>query len=273
MSKIDEQQLINSFAESGNFYSEVHDTSKIKHNAVDENYCYLPTNIFFKMFSLFVRFIMLTLGRILLFFVYHPIIKGRENLKNVSGAITVSNHVLILDVLLNRIALRGHKQYVTAESFNNRKGFGGLLKAGGILPFGETYSAQKNLNKIVSHLLKSGCFVHYYSEQTLWKAYEKSRPFKKGAFTVAAKENVPVIPVVICFRKPKVCLFKRKFVNIFISKPIYPDENKTRKENEEHLQTKAQKFYDDTIIDFYNYDKEKYTYLGAPQNTLRRKDD
>ena len=44
---------------------------------------------------------------------------GRENLKGIKSAVVTSNHINKLDCSLNRRALKGHKLYITAASFNN----------------------------------------------------------------------------------------------------------------------------------------------------------
>lgn len=268
MTKEEYKQRMNELARQGRFDEYVNDVSKIKYNRVDDKFNYNPKNIFFKILSLFIRFIMATLGPLLAFIVYHLKIEGRENLKGVKKAITVSNHVKILDILFNRTATYFHKQYVTGASFNNRKFFGTIFKAGGLLPFGETFSAQKKMKEFLEEkLTKTNCYVHFYSEQALWKDYEKSRPYKIGAFKYASNLNLPVIPLTICFRNPPKFMFwrKHKFVTIFIGKPIYPDMNLPKKQREQELLIKAQKSYDDKIIEFYNYDKDSYTYLNPPK--------
>ena len=272
MDKITYEEKMNEQARQGRFDEYVNDISKIRYTPVDDKFVYLPKNIFFKLLSLIVRFLMAALGPILVWIVYHIKVEGRQNLKGVKKAITVSNHVLILDILLNRTACFGHRQYVTGASFNNRIGMGTILKAGGLFVFGETFTAQKNLNKAIEKVLKKNCYVHFYSEQALWLNYEKSRPYKIGAFRFASNLNLPIIPITICFRKPPKFMFwrKNKFVTVVISKPIYPNNELNKKEREKDLLCKAQAAYDNTIIDFYNYDKSAYTYLGSPSETKKR---
>lgn len=275
MNKKEYSEKLNDYARLGRFDEYIDDVSKIAYNPVDDKFVYIPKNIFFKIFSFFVRCIMITLGPLLVKIVYHLKVEGRKNLKGVKKAITVSNHVLVLDVLINRTATFGHKQYVTGATFNNRKGLGPFLKAGGLFVFGETFTAQKNLNKAIETVLQKDCYVHFYSEQALWKNYEKSRPFKIGAFRFASNLNLPIIPITICFRKPPKFMFwrKNKFVTAIIGKPIYPNNELSRREKEQDLLSRAQQEYDNTIIDFYSYDKDSYTYLGTPSETKRRKID
>ncbi len=261
--------LIEELACEGKFDTSTENVSEFEHNVVDENYVYKPENILFVIYSKIIRFILATVGPIFTFFAYHLKVEGRQNLKGVKKAITVSNHVLETDILINRLAAFGHKQYVTGASFNNKKGFFGYtLKAGGLLPLGESFKAQKNLVKVIEEVVENNGYVHFYAEQSLWNRYERSRPFKIGAFHFAAKLNVPVIPITFVFREPpKIMRWyrKKKFVTAIIGKPVYPDSEPTLKDQEQVLLAKVQKQYDDTIISFYGYDKETYTYNSKPK--------
>lgn len=58
------------------------------------------------------------------------------------------------------------------------------------------------------------------------KEYDKIRHFKNGAFDFAVRNNVPVVPMVIKFNKPKKIsnLIKtRTTITLVIQKPIYPN--------------------------------------------------
>ena len=185
-------------------------------------------------------------------------IEGRKNLKGVKRGITISNHVHYLDSLWNLQALSFRNNvYITGAPHNLKKGFfGATLKAGGFIPIASTFSQNKEFDKYIKSILDKGGFVHFYPETALWLRYEQSRPLKKGAFYYASKNNVPIIPIIILFRKR---LFrKKKAVTVKICKPIYPDPNLSAQQNCEMLRLETQKVYDNVIINFYNYDKESY---------------
>ena len=133
---------------------------------------------------------------------------------------------------------------------------GATLKAGGFLPLATSFSENKKFSDYLKEILQDGGFVHFYPEQAMWLKYEQSRPLKKGAFYYASQNNVPIIPIVICFRKS---VIKRTLVTVKICKPIYPSNALSQKENCEYMNKLAQKAYDETIIDFYGYDKETYS--------------
>lgn len=215
-------------------------------------------NIFSSTYRFIVKGILKLVGPIVNFFGFHVKVKGKKNLKGVKSGITISNHVHYLDCLWNMQALKFKNVYITGAPHNLKKGFlGATMKASGFIPLPTTLSGTKNFSAYVENILNKSGFLHFYPEQALWLRYEQSRPLKKGAFYYASKNNVPIIPLVICFRQAK--FKKHKNVTIQICPPIYPDPNLSQKENSEIMKCEAQKVYDETIISFYNYDKNTYS--------------
>lgn len=215
-------------------------------------------NVFSKSYKFIIRNILRFFGPIVNTVGYSVRIKGKKNLKGIKSGITISNHVHYLDCLWNMQALNFKNVYITGAPHNFKKGFfGATLKAGGFIPLTTTLSESKKFQEYISEIIKKGGFVHFYPEQALWLRYEQSRPLKRGAFFYAAKNNVPIIPIVICFRKTN--FKKKKNVTINICPPIYPDPSLTERENCEMMNKKAQQVYDETIIEFYKYDKNSYS--------------
>ncbi len=201
-----------------------------------------------------VKGILFLFRPIINFFGFGIKIKGRKNLKGVKSAITVSNHVNNLDCLWVMQALRRKKLYITVAPHNYKKGFcGAILKAGGVVPIPTSLSQSKKFNVMVESFLKKNTFLHFYPEQSLWKNWRQSRPFKRGSFLYASQNNVPIIPIIFCFRGKK-----GSRVTVNICKPIYPKAELNTKENSEYLQNEAQKVYDETVVNFYGYDKKAY---------------
>jgi len=118
-----------------------------------------------------------------------------------------------------------------------------------------TLKQNRAFDGMVERLLKKKLFLHFYPEEAMWTNWRQSRPFKRGAFLYASKNNVPVVPIIYCFRGKR----GSRGLTVQICKPIYPQENVSIKENSLYLQNEAQKVYDETIINFYGYNKETYS--------------
>lgn len=245
------------------------------HNAVtvDENYDFEQRGFFKKIAQFLIGLLTRLGGPILNWILFGVRFKGRKNLKALkkTGFIGVSNHVLFLDNLLIRQAIyfTGKRLFITVAPHNCKRGIGGaMMRAGGIVPIPLDHpNALKQFNKKVHSELSKGNCIHFYPEQSLWFQYSKPRPLLKGAFTYAAKENVPVVPMFLTFKETHglrklISHYKRVTVNIL--EPIFPDPDKTRGENTSNMQKAAndamlacyRQTYDDCRECIYDFNEE-----------------
>lgn len=80
-----------------------------------------------------------------------------------------------------------------------------------------------------------------YPEQSMWWNYRKPKPLKKGAYTFAARNQVPVLPCFITMEDSDILGEDGFFVQeytIHIAPAIYPEENVSRSENVENMRRK-----------------------------------
>lgn len=230
---------------------------------VDKDYEFQPNTAKFKVGKAIVKSMLRTMLPLANKLLFDLKIEGKDNLKQVNNAVRVSNHVMLLDAMINFQVAFGHRHYITGAEFQVKKGMGGkFLRAGGFLPLASSIKAMSNLDKEISRIYDEGnAVVTFYAEQVMWEKYENSRPLKKGAFHYAVKNNVPVVMTVILFRKPN--WFRRKLgikkdCTVKICPAIYPKKELSTKENIEYLLKATQETYDRTICEFYGYDYEKY---------------
>lgn len=162
-------------------------------------------------------------------------VKGKENLRGVGAAVLTCNHVNKFDCLVVQYACRPNRPFVVGAPFNNMKGhFGDLMRAGGMLPLGEDLATMRAFLGGVRHHLAHGKRVLIYPEQAMWWYYEKPRPMKDGAFDIAVKNGVPVVPMFITFRPSG--LFdengiEHKYFTLHIMPPLYPRADLGYREN------------------------------------------
>lgn len=188
---------------------------------------------------------------------------GIENLQNLkSGAVLTCNHFNPFDSFL--------AQYVYMKSKQKKKKFYRVIKEGNYTSVGGFYGLlMKNCNTLplssnrktmalflnaVNTVLKRGDFVLIYPEQALWWNYRKPRPLKPGGFKFAVGADVPVVPIFITMEDSDVMGadgFPIQQHTIHISKPIYPDENLSSKENIEKMKNENYKVWVDIYEKFY----------------------
>ena len=129
---------------------------------------------------------------------------GRQNLKKIrkTGAITVSNHVYLLDCAMNAIALWPKKVIFTSLGSNFKIPLAGwVLRLAGVMPIADNRQEMPVFLEELKRLLKKRRLVHMYAEGHLINYYAGLREFNKGAFLFACEAQVPVLPLVISWRK------------------------------------------------------------------------
>lgn len=91
----------------------------------------------------------------------------------------------------------------------------------------------------LDNALQEGNIIHFYPEASLWTYYHKLRKFKTGAFHFAVRNQVPIVPMVITFRRPQGLrrILKRKSdVTLTILKPVNPQKGEDIRQEIEDLQ-------------------------------------
>lgn len=164
-------------------------------------------------------------------------VKGKENLKDINGAIITCNHISKFDSFAVRKAV-GVNIFFVAADYNNWAGkMGETARHTGYLPLSNKFSVMKKFNQAMEYYLNKGKKILIYPEQAMWRDYEKPRPLKDGAFHYAVKHRVPILPLFITFRPSGNVEdgIERKYYTVNILKPIYPQENLTVRENIEYM--------------------------------------
>lgn len=236
---------------------------------VDKDYEFQPTTRTFKAGKFVVKSLLRTMLPVANKLLFDLKIEGKDNLKQVDNAIRVSNHVMLLDTMINFQVAFGHKHFMTGAAFQVKKGLGGkFFRAGGFLPLASSIKAMSNLDKTITDIFDKGnSVVTFYAEQAMWEKYEQSRPLKKGAFHYAVKNNVPVIMTVILFREPSWIRKKfgfKKDCTVKICPAIYPKKDLSVKENIDYMQKATQEMYDRTVCEFYGFDYDLYDMRLTP---------
>jgi 1,2-diacylglycerol 3-alpha-glucosyltransferase len=175
-------------------------------------------------------------------FVLHMRIKDRKIVWKVvrkSGAVTISNHVHVLDSAMAGLAMFPKKPIYTSIPENFRLPLAGFfVNALGSVPIPRSLTEDRIFFHELSKHLRQGRFVHFFPEGKLVKNDMELRPFIRGAFELAVNAQVPVIPMRISIRRkqnrfPRI--FHHRHIVLRIGEPVYPDSCLFRKEAVEKL--------------------------------------
>ena len=130
-----------------------------------------------------------------------------------------------------------------AQPFRGKDGF--LMKNIGGIAIPEKRSGLRAFDKALDELHDRKQWIHIFPESCSWKFYAPLRPFKTGAFNMAYKYALPVIPMVITFRPRtgwrKLFSKDEPLVTIHVGDPIIPNPNTTRKEEVARMRDLAHK--------------------------------
>ena len=138
-------------------------------------------------------------------------VNGIENLDSVeTGAMITCNHFNPFDSFAIEKTFRMSKQaenkklykIIREGNYTNFPGFYGFLfRHCDTLPLSSNKRTMIEFLKAVDTLLKKGEFILIYPEQSMWWNYKKPKPLKDGAFKMAVKSNVPVVPIFITMKE------------------------------------------------------------------------
>ena len=147
---------------------------------------------------------------------------------------------------------------------------GKMLKFLGAVPTPQNVAEARVFKHEINTLLKDGKTVHIYAEAHLINYYAGIRELNKGAFKIACDSQVPIIPIVISWRKRrglyKLCFTSKPCATITVGEPIYPNLQLFSKEMYKDMEDKTVKamkqLYDNSnhgmSIDYFE-GKEKPT--------------
>lgn len=207
----------------------------------NENYKFVSDNDLYNLISDMVYyFIAVPVIYIISKIIFGLKIEGKENLKKVDGAaITVSNHIHYLDCAMIGLATFPKRIYYTASDGSFKMPIiRHLVKLLNALPISDNINSKKRLLLAIDDLLCKGEKVHFYPEASMWPYHKKIRRFKNGAFEIATRNNVPIIPIVFEFRKVtglRKFIKEKPFITLKILEPVYPNVETPKREQIENL--------------------------------------
>ena len=203
-------------------------TRKVK---FDDTYNFRPRNIFFRMWAAFFRGLAITFFNPFMVLNFKMRTFGGKNKNALKGKpfIMTCNHVhLFDDVSIGTNLFCWRKIYFTTLQQNiQRPMIGFFLRSLGGIPIPATsISGTRKFNQDLSDILKKNKPILYNPEGSLWPYYREIRPYKRGAFSMAVKNDVPVLPMVLLFKRKKKRNGKFKYRLYFaICSPIYADKS------------------------------------------------
>lgn len=217
----------------------------------DDSYPYLDKSFKFRLNRWFLYNVMGSITRVISRVFYGVRVEGAENLKKhkdlfANGAMTVCNHIGRWDMICVLEALKYRRMWIPMFRLSFMGKDGWMMKHVGGIPVPDTRQGLRLFNEAFDELHERKAWIHIFPESCSWKYYAPLRPFKIGAFNMAYKYNLPIIPFVITYRERtgfyKIFKTNEPLFTIHVGEPILPDTTHPRKEDAMRLreQTHAQ---------------------------------
>ena len=206
---------------------------EVVHTVFDENYPYVDKSFGYRFRHFWMRVLTVTVGFAAVRIRSLLKVEGRENLKKhkaviKNGIVSCVNHVFIWDFIGIMYAVRHYRPWIPVWDKNMRGWARNLIRYNhGIpLPVDDRRATAAFAHAIDSLLTDDKAWVHFSAEGSMWEYYMPIRPFKKGAFTFAVRNKVPVLPMAYSYRKPRglqKLFWKKPLLTLRIGEPIFPD--------------------------------------------------
>ena len=206
-------------------------------------------------------------------------INGIENLKKVeSGAMITCNHFnpydsFAIEKVFREAGMDKNKKLYKVIREGNYTNFPGLygffFRNCDTLPLSSSKRTMIKFMEAVDTILERKDFILIYPEQSMWWNYRKPKPLKPGAFKLATRNNVPIIPIFITMEDSTIIGedgFPIQEYTINIEQPIYPDKNLGEKENTNIMRDKNFEVWKKIYEDFYQIPLE-YTTIQEENNS------
>lgn len=177
-------------------------------------------------------------------------IKGRKYLKEIrnTGAVTISNHIHPMDCTMIDVALWGRKRYFISLESNFRIPVARhLIRILGAVPMSPKSALAAEMFSEMEKALQKKALVHIFPEGVMAPYAQGIRPFKNGAFRLACKAGVPVLPIAVTQHKPSGFwrLFKKKpCLHIEILPPVFLEDKSVEKKTAGGLREACRKLYE-----------------------------
>ena len=178
--------------------------------------------------------------------------EGLEHLAGVKGAVITCNHFHPMDSFIMQRVFddSGHPKrlyrVIREGNYTNFPGFYGfLMRNCNTLPLSSNMQTMKKFLTAVKQVLAEGNCLLIYPEQSMWWNYRKPKPLKTGAFDMAVKNNVPVVPCFITMRdtdKLGADGFPVQEYTPHLGEPIWPDNSLPKSAAKEKLKQQNEAF-------------------------------
>ena len=162
-----------------------------------------------KFMRVLVRGVILIIVKPFILFRYLFYVRGRKNyriyrrLAKRKAMITICNHTTDWDCLMVMTSrwFKFSEFPIWEEGAEGNQG-SMFRYAGGIVTPTTSIMGVQYAYEAMREVLKENKWLHVFPEAACWPFYPAIRTFKMGTFKLACEENLPILPMVVKYRRP-----------------------------------------------------------------------
>ena len=194
---------------------------------VDENYKYIHQNVFWRMYSNFLRGLARVFVPPFTKMKYGYKVRDVKKIKKVRGrgAMIVANHAHVMDACLictRMVGMRKTRFVMLAEILSIPLA-GKLVVGLGGHPIADTVAGARKSHRVLCDTLKKNKLLVIFPEASLHPYCTNLREFNEGAFRIAFSNKAPVVPFVITFKQKQTKKKVKSKMYITTLDPIEPN--------------------------------------------------
>ena len=206
---------------------------KVHDFVYDESFPYRLKDPKSKFLRFLARTVILIIVKPFCFFRYCLRIKGRRNIRvyrKLAGRkamISVCNHTTEWDTLLVMCSrpFKFSEFPIWQEGAESKSGDFYRISGGIVLPT-KSYKGMNYAYEAMREVVKENKWLHAFPEAACWPYFPGIRSFRTGLFKLAMEENLPVLPMVVKYRRPNFLwrIFKKQpNAKLIIGHPVMAD--------------------------------------------------
>lgn len=227
------------------------DTPKVYDFNYDKDFPYRLKDKKSKFMKFLFKIVIFLIVKPFVYFRYLLIIEGKKNYRTYlkltkrKAMITISNHTTEWDSLMVMTSRYFHffEFPMWQEGAEGKSGYFYRYAGGIVLPT-STYKGMQYAYEALREVLKEDKWLHVFPEAACWAFYPAIRNFGVGVFKLAVEENLPILPMVVKYRKPNFIwrIFKKHpNAKLIIGEPVIPILSLETKERIDDLLNRSRK--------------------------------
>lgn len=226
-------------------------SEKVHDYVYDESFPYRLKDKKSQFIRFLARFVIMIIVKPFCYFRYCLRIKGKKNIreyKKIAGRkamLSICNHTTEWDTLFVMTSRFFHfSEFPMWQEGAEGKSGDFYRIAGGIVLPTASYKGMNYAYEAMRDVLKEEKWLHVFPEAACWAFFPGLRPFKPGVFKLSVEENIPILPMVVKYRKPNFVwrIFKKHpNASLLIGYPVVPDPSLDKNERIKDLHDRCRK--------------------------------